>query len=157
MLQLKFSNRKDIKLKNLVLDYNGTIANKGKTISGVNEKLAKLSDKLNIYIVTADTFGTVKDEFKDHPINIEITGDDLSGTKYKKEFVENLGAKNTVSIGNGANDRLMLKKSGLSIAIIGGEGAALTTVLEADIIIRDILEGLDLLLNTDSLKATLRK
>ena len=157
MLQLNFDNRKDLELENLILDYNGTIAFQGKTIAGVKEKLSKLSEILDIYIVTADTYGTVREEFKDHSINIEITGDKLTGTKYKKEFVENLGAAKTISIGNGANDRLMLKESGLSLAIIGGEGASLKTVLKADILVRDILEGLDLLLNTDSLKATLRR
>lgn len=157
MLELKFDNREDLNLSNLVLDYNGTIAFKGKTISGVKKRLSKLSKILNIYLITADTFGTVREEFNDYPINIEITGNNLTGTEYKKEFIEKIGFEHTLSIGNGANDRLMLKKSGLSIAIIGGEGAYLNTVLEADIIVRDILEALDLLLKTDSLKATLRK
>ena len=144
-------------LNNLVLDYNGTIAFQGKTISGVKEKLSKLAKKLNIYIVTADTFGTVREEFKNQNVNIEITDDRLTGAKYKEEFIEKINSEKTVAIGNGANDRLMLKKAGLSLAIIGGEGASLNTVLEADIVIKNILKGLDLLLNNDSLKATLRR
>jgi len=144
-------------LNNLVLDYNGTIAFQGKTISGVKEKLSKLAKKLNIYIVTADTFGTVREEFKNQNVNIEITDDRLTGAKYKEEFIEKINSEKTVAIGNGANDRLMLKKAGLSLAIIGGEGASLNTVLEADIVIKNILKGLDLLLNNDGLKATLRR
>ena len=157
MLKISFKNRKDLVLNNLVLDYNGTIAFKGKTISGVKEKLSKLAKKLNIYIVTADTFGTVREEFKNQNVNIEITDDRLTGAKYKEEFIEKINSEKTVAIGNGANDRLMLKKAGLSLAIIGGEGASLNTVLEADIVIKNILKGLDLLLNNDSLKATLRR
>ena len=157
MLTINFKNRKDLMLKNLVLDYNGTIAFQGKTISGVKEKLSKLAKKLNIYIVTADTFGTVREEFKNQNVNIEITDDRLTGAKYKEEFIEKINSEKTVAIGNGANDRLMLKKAGLSLAIIGGEGASLNTVLEADIVIKNILKGLDLLLNNDGLKATLRR
>ena len=157
MLTINFKNRKDLMLNNLVLDYNGTIAFQGKTISGVKEKLSKLAKKLNIYIVTADTFGTVREEFKNQNVNIEITDDRLTGAKYKEEFIEKINSEKTVAIGNGANDRLMLKKAGLSLAIIGGEGASLNTVLEADIVIKNILKGLDLLLNNDSLKATLRR
>ncbi|MGM0437777.1 MAG: HAD family hydrolase [Bacillota bacterium] len=157
MLKLNFKNRKDLNLSNLVLDYNGTLAFKGKTVSGVKDKLSKLSEILDIYIVTADTFGTVRKEFEDQPVNIEITDDKSTGTEYKKEFVTKLGNANTIVIGNGANDRLMLENADLSIAIIGGEGASLNTVLKADIVIKDILEGLDLLLNPESLKATLRR
>lgn len=157
MLKLNFENRKDLNLSNLVLDYNGTLAFKGKTVSEVKDKLSKLSEILDIYIVTADTFGTVRKEFKDQPVNIEITDDKITGTEYKKEFVNKLGSVNTIAIGNGANDKLMLENTDLSIAIIGGEGASLNTVLKADIVIKDILEGLDLLLNPDSLKATLRR
>ena len=157
MLEIELKNKENLQLKNLVLDYNGTIAFKGKIISGIKAKLADLSKFMDIYIITADTYGTVREEFEGQPVNIEITDDKITGTNYKKDFIKDLGPNNTIAVGNGVNDKLMLAKAGLSIAVIGSEGAAVNTVLKADIIINDILEGLDLLKNKNALKATLRK
>mgnify|MGYP006302951465 CR=1 FL=1 len=157
MLEINLDSGKKLNLKNLVLDYNGTIAFDGKIIKGVKEKIFTLSKKLDIYIVTADTFGTVREEFKDDKINIEIIDDKYSGTKYKEKFIKNLGRENTIAIGNGFNDNAMLDKAKISLVIVGKEGSAVKTVLNADIIITNIIDALDLLLHNNRLKATLRR
>ena len=83
-----------------------------------------------------------------------VTGDDQA--EQKRAFVEKLGALDTVSLGNGNNDMKMLEASGLGIAVIGGEGAAISALSNADIIVCSIIDGLDLLLKPDRIKATLR-
>jgi soluble P-type ATPase len=62
----------------------------------------------------------------------------------------------TVCIGNGRNDRLMLEEAGLGIAVVQREGAAVPTVLAADVLAPDILAALDLLTHPLRLLATLR-
>ena len=54
------------------------------------------------------------------------------------------------------NDRLMLQTAGLGIAVMQAEGAAVETVLAADVVVPDIIAGLDLLLHPLRLVATLR-
>jgi soluble P-type ATPase len=46
-------------LEELVLDYNGTIAQDGALIDGVAEAITQAAQLVHIHIVTADTFGTV--------------------------------------------------------------------------------------------------
>lgn len=74
----------------------------------------------------------------------------------KKSLVERLGPGITVSIGNGRNDRLMLKAAALGIVVVQAEGAAAETVLSAQVVCTDILDALDLLLHPLRLVATLR-
>ena len=74
----------------------------------------------------------------------------------KEEYVRQLGADLTVAVGNGRNDRLMLKEAALGIALLQAEGAAVEALMAADVVAPDILAALDLLLAPDGLIATLR-
>ncbi|WP_321393800.1 hypothetical protein [uncultured Desulfuromusa sp.] len=74
----------------------------------------------------------------------------------KLDYIKSLGVKNVVAVGNGRNDRLMLKAAQLSMAIAQTEGASMAAVLAADILVPDILVALDLLLKPQRLIATLR-
>ena len=62
MISYEIPGRGTIEIKNLVLDYNGTIAVDGRLIEGVAQRINKLAEKVDIYVLTADTYGTVKDE-----------------------------------------------------------------------------------------------
>ena len=75
----------------------------------------------------------------------------------KDRFVKALGPESVIAMGNGANDALMLERSALGIAVVGPEGASLTALQKARLVVGDINSGLDLLLNTKRLVATLRK
>jgi len=145
----------ELHLKHLVLDYNGTIAFDGSLLSGVEEKLNQLANDLAIYILTADTFGTARQKCREIKGQIKVLSSS-NGALEKEEFVDLLGAKNVVAIGNGVNDSLMLKKVALGIVVIGAEGAAQKAIREADVVVNDINDALGLLLNNIRLKATLR-
>ena len=61
MLQIEIPGREQpLRLDVLVLDYNGTIACDGQLIDGIGERIRELCTKLPVYILTADTYGTVK-------------------------------------------------------------------------------------------------
>jgi soluble P-type ATPase len=155
MLKIDIPGFKQLKLENLVLDYNGTLACDGQLLSGVKERLKDLSANLQIHILTADTFGKSKSQLTGVPASLTITPLD-SQEKVKVNYVQKLGASKTVCIGNGRNDRLMLKEAALGIAVIQEECAAAEAVLAADIASHGILAALDLLLNPLRLVATLR-
>jgi hypothetical protein len=79
---------------------------------------------------------------------------DFQGLSY--DYVRKLGTDRAVCIGNGRNDRLMVGKAAVGIAIIGEEGASAETVRNADVVCRSAREALSLLVNSRRLVATLR-
>uniref|UniRef100_A0A7C3V7W1 ATPase P n=1 Tax=Desulfobacca acetoxidans TaxID=60893 RepID=A0A7C3V7W1_9BACT len=155
MLNVEIPGFNDLRLKYLVLDYNGTLACDGQPLEGVKERLETLSSYLEILILTADTFGMVRDRTMAWPCRVEVIPRGLEA-EAKVKCLQGLGAEQTVAVGNGRNDRLMLKGAGLGIAVVQAEGAAVATILAADLVVPGILEALDLLLYPQRLKATLR-
>jgi soluble P-type ATPase len=155
MLQISIPGHKELRLEHLVLDYNGTLACDGEILAGVLPSLEALAQDLEIHVVTADTFGKVQSRMQTSPCQLVVLpreNEDLGKLKY----VEQLGAERVVSIGNGRNDRLMLKRAALGIAVVQEEGAAAETVLAADVVCPTIRAALDLLRNPLRLTATLR-
>ncbi|HVN35834.1 MAG TPA: ATPase P [Casimicrobiaceae bacterium] len=144
-----------LRFAHLVADFNGTLAVDGMLIAGVADALRSLGSALDIHVVTADTFGRVRQAMASVPCAITILapGDQDSA---KLRYIERLGAAGCVCIGNGRNDRLMLAAAGLGIAVIEGEGAAVETLLAARVAVPSIGTALGLLLNPARLTATLR-
>jgi len=144
-----------LQLKYMVLDYNGTLAVDGDMLPGVKETLVKLATQLEIHVITADTFGKVEKGMQGIPCQLSImpVKDQDHG---KRVYVQNLGRNHSVCIGNGRNDRLMLKEAVLGIAVILGEGAAAETIQAADVVCNSIISALELLIHPLRLVATLR-
>lgn len=156
MITLDIPGLERLLIKNIVLDFNGTIALDGSLLPGVQEKLNTLAEDLDIYILTADTFGTVKSACSSVNGKVIVLKEPL-GTGEKLKFIEDLGAGETSAIGNGANDTLMLEGAALGIAVTGPEGAASRALTAADVVVKDINDALDLFLNPKRLVATLRR
>lgn len=155
MIEISIPGRGKLQFKYLVLDYNGTLAVDGRLIEGVRETLQQLSDKLEIHVLTADTFGKARSGLTGIGCKLSILPMDRQDIG-KREYVSNLGAEFSVCIGNGRNDRLMLKEASLGIAVVQGEGAAAETLLDADVVCSGIVSALELLTNPLRLVATLR-
>ena len=155
MIKIEIPGINEINIENLVLDYNGTIACNGKVIPGVMEMLQQIKSKATVYILTADTYGTVKKEFENTGIEVRILNSD-NGTLEKCEFVKNLGSEKTISVGNGNNDAAMLKESVISISIIGSEGCSYKALANSDIVVTNIIDALSLVEDPIKIKATLR-
>jgi soluble P-type ATPase len=155
MLEIDVPGYKQLQLSELVLDYNGTLACGGHPLEGIKDLLNALSDKLHVHVLTADTFGKVKKELSDVKCRIIIIPHGDQDIR-KLDFIKELGPEKTVCIGNGRNDRLMLKEAALGIAVIQKEAAAVETVMAADVVAPDISAALGLLSNPLRLVATLR-
>jgi len=149
-------NYNKLEIEHIVLDYNGTLASGGKVLEDTKKLLEKLCFEYKVYVITADTFGTVKEELKEFNLEVVVLKS-FNHTKEKADFVKSLDANKTVAIGNGNNDTLMLQSVQLSIAIIGNEGCSTKTLLASDITCTNITDALNLLLNTKALIATLRR
>jgi soluble P-type ATPase len=144
-----------LQLQHLVLDYNGTLARDGKLLAPVPRLLRALARLVRIHIVTADTFGMAVRELEGLPVELKILPV-KSQAAAKSSLITKLGADAVVAIGNGRNDRKMLKAAALGIVVVQGEGAAAQTVAAADVVVTNIKTALELLLNAKRLKATLR-
>ena len=145
-----------LEVQNALFDLNGTLALDGILPEDVKERLHRLQEMLAVYVVTADTHGTVTDLLRDCA-NLEIARIEVGNEAEQKcDLLEKLGASHTVAFGNGANDALMLRKACLGICVMQGEGTALQAFLAGDIFVRSADEALDLLLNPARLVATLR-
>ena len=144
-----------LQLCHLVLDYNGTLAVDGKLLPGVGSALTLLSSKLEVHVITADTFGIAGSQLAALPINLTILPNEAQA-EAKLQCVTQLGADNVVAIGNGRNDRMMLKAAAVGIAVIQAEGGAVETFSSADVATSTILDAFELLLNPKRLTATLR-
>ena len=155
MTEVSIPDYGQVRLAHLVLDYNGTLACDGALIEGVAERLSDLSRDLEIHVVTADTFGKAASGLSGLPCKLAVLGVERQETA-KLAYINELGSQTTVAIGNGRNDRLMLKEAALGIAVVQEEGTAVESVLAADIVCPDILSALDLLSNPLRLVATLR-
>lgn len=144
-----------LEIEHLVSDYTGTLSVDGLLLPGIREKLNKLSESMEIHVLTSDTFGKARAELKG--INCEIhilDGENID--ILKEEYIKKLGAEKVVAMGNGNNDRRMLKKARLGIAVIEGDGCAADALLAADIHVRNAHDALDILLNPKRFIATLR-
>ena len=155
MIKIAIPGFGTLELKYLVLDYNGTLAVDGRLLPGVEKRLNSLSRSLTLHVLTADTFGHARDEVPRVRCKLSI----LPATRQdraKRAYVKRLGASQVVCIGNGRNDRLMLKATALGIAVLQKEGAASEAMAAADLVVSDITDALDLLANPLRLIATLR-
>lgn len=155
MIVYNIPGREDIEIKNIVFDYNGTIAVNGELIDGVKKKLLELKQLLDVYIVTADTYGTVEEQCRDLGVKIITFPKDNAGLS-KQNIIEKIGSENTICVGNGFNDILMFKKSKISIAIMEAEGCSGKLLLESDIVVKSIIDAINLVMSNDMMKATLR-
>jgi len=139
-------------IENIFFDYNGTLARGGELIPGVKTKLQRLSSQVNLFVLTADTFGTAQKELADLAIKVLIVSDGVE----KAALIRKLGKGNAIAIGNGKNDIEMFQESKLSIGIMGPEGIASKLIEVSDIVVSSITHALDLLLEPKGITATLR-
>ena len=156
MIEINIPGRGTYTIENLILDLNGTIALDGRIIRGVGEKLTKLSRKLDVIVVTADTNKNAEKLVKD--LNVSLYKIKEANENHQKlELLLGKGKDNTMSIGNGCNDVSMLKESAIGICVLGKEGASREAMMASDLEVPAINDALDLLLKPHRLRATLRR
>ena len=153
---LEIPGYKNIDIKNIVFDYNGTLAKDGQINNQTKNLLKEICSKYSVFVITADTFGTVKNELKEFDLKVKVLSSN-DHTKEKMEFLSTLKKEITVAVGNGNNDKSMLENAIISIAVIGDEGCSKEALFASDIICKDIQSAIELLLHPKRLVATLRR
>lgn len=156
MIKIDIPGWGNMDIENMILDLNGTLATDGKIPSEVKEKINSLSDNARIYILTADTQGTANEESSEMGVELLKVSEEDS-TEVKLRLLQSLDPARTVAIGNGNNDHLILKEAALGIAVLGDEGISVSTMMSADVIVKNISDALDLFLKPKRLIATLRE
>lgn len=154
-MNLEIPGREKIEIKDIVFDYNGTIAIDGLLIEGVGEYINGLANVVNFHVITADTYGSVEKALAN--INCKIVkipkeNQDLS----KLDYLLNLGKETTLCVGNGKNDRLMLKESVIGIVLIQDEGVCVESLLAANIACKSIMDVFAYFKEPNRIIATLR-
>ena len=156
MIELHIPGRGFVQLEHLVSDVNGTLAVDGQLIEGLSRSLRNLQDRLEIHLLTADTHS--RQAAIDRQLGLQaVRIQPGQEAEQKAAYVRNLGAQQVVAIGQGANDALMLKEAALGICVGSVEGAAVETLLAADLLLPDIVAALELLEKPLRIVATLRK
>lgn len=139
-------------LRHLLLDFNGTVAFDGQWIDGVRPRVEQLSQRLDIELLTGDTYGTLGAALAGLRLQARVIA---SGADKAARAAE-LAAQGVVAIGNGANDAAMLRAATLGIAVLGAEGLHAQALQSAKVMAPSIHCALDLLLHPTRLRATLR-
>jgi soluble P-type ATPase len=156
MLLMEIPGKGKYAIEFLALDMNGTLATDGRISATVRDKINLLAKRLKVYILTADTRGDAQERLgRANAELVKINAED--GTQQKKQFVCTIGASKTIAVGNGYNDHLMVQEAALGIAVIGREGATRETIGNADVVVNEIEDALDLILKPLRHQATLRK
>lgn len=142
-------------IRHVVFDYNGTIARDGVLIKGVKEQMDKFTYQVNFHVITADTFGFVKKELCDIECTLTIIPE-KDQAEAKLSYIRQLGPEQTLCVGNGANDRMMLEQACIGIAVLQEEGLSVSSLMTADLVVRDILDVFGFFQTPERLIATLR-
>ena len=152
-IALEITGRARLELEHLLLDVNGTLTDRGVLLEGVAERLAALATRLSVQLVSADTFGTLREIAE----RLGAVWTVAAGGEEKAALTRRLGPHACAVIGNGANDAAALRAAALGIAVVGPEGLSADAMRAADVVCGSILAALDLLLDERALLATLRR
>jgi soluble P-type ATPase len=160
MIKLAIPGFGPLEINCIVTDYTGTHSFGGVVRSGVRARLARLARLVEVHVLTVDTFGTARRELARLPVKLHVLEDKARQDMQKRRFVLEHQPKHVAAFGNGNIDRLILKTvrdaGGLAVAVDNGEGCAVDAILAANILVHGSEHALDLLLEPNRCKATLR-
>ena len=154
MIRIDIPGRETLEISHVVLDYNGTVARDGLLLPAAAERIRALTALVPVYILTADTYGTVEAQCRDLGVAVRTFPRD-GAAKCKREIVEELGG-GVFAVGNGFNDMEMFDAAAMSVAVMEKEGVCAALLEHADVFVSTPEDALDLLLKPDRLRATLR-
>ena len=129
-----------LELDHLLLDVNGTIANRAHLIEGVEERIGRIRDQLEVHLLSADTLHNLDET----AARLGVAATRVTNGTEKRDYAVELGPERCAAVGNGINDVPMLEAVRLGIVVVGPEGAGGPTVRAADVVCASILDALDL-------------
>ncbi len=149
-MEVTIPNFRRICFKNVLFDLNGTLGSGGHVNEEIKNLLRRLAERYTVVVLSADTFGTLKEELEGLPIRIERVSSGTEKAQIAGDYTP------YAAVGNGNNDVLMLKGAELAFCVVGSEGAAVDALLAADVVVKDIRDAIAMLLDEKKLIATLR-
>jgi len=155
MINIEIPGFGPVIIEHLVSDYSGTLSVDGILLPDIKDRINRLAENLTIHILTADTHGKAAEQLKNVNCKVILLNPGYQDIQ-KEDYVKILQPQSVISIGNGANDRRMLKVARIGIAVCLDEGCASETIANSDVMVNSAGDALDLLLKPDRLKATLR-
>jgi len=156
MINVEIPGEGELQIEHVIFDVNGTLAVDGILLPEVLSQLKVLREKVKIHLLTADTHG--KQSEIDHQLGATaIRVKEGNEAEQKAAYLGKLDAEHCAAVGQGANDSLMLKEARIGICVLSEEGAALETLLQADLVVPDIVSALTVLNHPARMVATLRK
>jgi soluble P-type ATPase len=137
-------------IERIVTDYTGTLSQGGKLIPGVEDRLRRLKELVEINVISADSFGTASGQLAAIPLRPHILEQGKRHDTEKQQYVKERNPSRIAAFGNGNNDALMLEAvkqaGGLAIAVDSGEGCSVEAIQKANLFVVNIVNALDLLL-----------
>jgi soluble P-type ATPase len=155
-VKIDIPGRELLDIRCVLLDFNGTLAQKGKISKPARRLLEELSRSAKLCVATADTRGNAAAECAGLPVELLALPAGIPEDDAKLQILKELGPEHTVAFGNGRNDALMLARAVVGICILGEEGAHKMAVASARIMVRSIEDGLKLLTEPERLVAAMR-
>jgi soluble P-type ATPase len=155
LIEINIPGYGDLRLRHLICDFSGTLSVDGSLLPGIRERLDKLSQHLQIHILTSDTHGKAESELANVRGIVNILENNDHDVQ-KESYLRGLDSMHTVAIGNGNNDARLLKSARIGIIVCMEEGCSSVALHAADVIVKSAADALDLLLYPNRLKATLR-
>jgi soluble P-type ATPase len=154
MIILQRPGRNPLEIEFLLLNFEGTLATDRRVHPKAKDKLNLLSKRTKIYILAKGEQEAIREILRKVIAEVAffIEGEASQG---KLDLLRQLGAANTVAIGNGLDDAAMIEEAGLGICVIGKEGGSAEAIKKADVVFTDILDALDFLLKPLRHKAAL--
>jgi len=149
-MTIEIPNYGKIEARAVAFDLNGTLGVEGRVSEEVKKLLERLSEKYIVVVLSADTFGTLEEEFKSLNVKIERVKDGNEKLENAMKYEPYIG------VGNGNNDVRMLENAELAFCVIGEEGATVDALLASDVVVKDVKDAIAMLLNEKKLIATLR-
>ncbi len=154
MISIQRPGQFPIEIEHLILDYEGTLAMDGRIHPKAKDKINLLSKRLKIYILTKGEKEKVEERLRRVKAEVRFLNEE-EASQEKINLLRSIGPEKTVAIGNGTDDAQLLEEAGFGICVIGKEGASGEALKRADLVVTDILNGLDFLLKPLRQKATL--
>lgn len=154
MIILHRPGQPNIEIECLLIDYEGSLAIDGRVHPKAKDKINLLSKRIKIYILAKDEKEKVEERLKNVKAEVFFLQEGQA-TMEKLELLKRVGPERTVAIGNGTDDVSLLEEAILSICVIGKEGASGEALKKADLVVTDVINGLDFLLKPLRQKNTL--
>jgi len=154
MITMQKPGEQSLGIEFILIDFEGTLASDRRVHPKAKDKINLLSKRTKIYILAKGEKELIEGVLRKVKAEIIYLKEGQCSVR-KLDLLRDLGADQTVAIGNGADDVPLLGEARLGICVIGKEGASAEVLKKADVVVPNILDALDFLLKPLRHKATL--